>query len=247
MDKKQLNIIMPMCGEGQRMKDGGFSMVKPLIDVNGKYMFEHSVRSIIDSNQDRFNMCFTFIIRQDHESEFSFSTRIHQVMNNTNTKYNIKIIPGPTTGPVETLLLGNSFDNGLTIILDCDLAFNSNELLTFLNENPNNVLCTFKSKSPKFSYVKINRAGNAVKTAEKEVISTHAIMGAYVFENGLELKQLCTDMYEAFKNGELEAKECYTSLLYNILIKNNKIVKTVNVLKYDSFGTPSELKEYINK
>ena len=41
-----MNIIIPMAGLGSRVKDEGFELPKPLIEVNNKTLIEHSVDTL---------------------------------------------------------------------------------------------------------------------------------------------------------------------------------------------------------
>ena len=42
-----MNIVIPMVGLGKRFSDAGFKKPKPLIDVKGKSIIEHSVESFL--------------------------------------------------------------------------------------------------------------------------------------------------------------------------------------------------------
>ena len=44
-------------------------------------------------------------------------------------------------------------------------------------------MITFSSTEPQYSYIKFDEEGNIVGTIEKEVVSTEAICGAYLFKN----------------------------------------------------------------
>jgi HAD superfamily hydrolase (TIGR01509 family) len=64
---KNLNILIPMAGEGSRFKQVGYIVPKPMIEINGKPMIQHVVDNLnIDAN-------FIFCIRKDHEEQFNIS------------------------------------------------------------------------------------------------------------------------------------------------------------------------------
>jgi NDP-sugar pyrophosphorylase family protein len=41
-----MNIVIPMAGLGSRFKTEGFKLPKPIIEVNGKTLIEHSVSTL---------------------------------------------------------------------------------------------------------------------------------------------------------------------------------------------------------
>ena len=62
-----MKVILPMAGNGQRFFDDGYTLPKPLIDVNGKPMFKR----VIDNLHLGDNVQPWFIVRQDHVNEYS--------------------------------------------------------------------------------------------------------------------------------------------------------------------------------
>lgn len=73
--------------------------------------------------------------------------------------------------------------------MDCDLEFRSKAyieeikriLKTPITQVNGGMVVSFESNLPKYSYAEINSKGLVVRTAEKEVISNHALCGAYFF------------------------------------------------------------------
>lgn len=71
--------------------------------------------------------------------------------------------------------------------MDCDLEFQSQELINNINQilsQPSEkvnggLLVSFNSNLPKYSYAEIGPNNIVKRTAEKEVISSHALCGAY--------------------------------------------------------------------
>lgn len=94
---------------------------------------------------------------------------------------------------------------------------------------------TFRSNSPQYSYVKLNKEGRIIETVEKVVVSDSAICGAYYFKN--------KEIVEKYLHNYISSciyDEYFFSGLYNVLIADNR-----NIIKFDtdfhlSFGTPSE-------
>lgn len=73
------------------------------------------------------------------------------------------------------------------IVMDCDLEFSSKALMENIqtivsqstNEMDGGLLVSFESDQPKYSYAEIDENNIVKRTAEKEVISSHALCGAY--------------------------------------------------------------------
>lgn len=242
---RDLHIIIPMAGEGSRFLDKGIKTPKPLIKLEGKYLFERALSSL---NEINANKVFTFIIRQNHIDEFNIDIIIKEIYPNAN----ISIVQKTTRGAVETCLLAKEFLklNEGVIIIDCDLQFYSEEYNNFiysdLNNENNNIggsLVSFQSTKPIYSYAATNEDGFVVKTAEKEVISNNALIGSYYFSNS---KFFITTAIKLLNESNQNHPEFYVSLLYNYLLKDGYDVKLTKATMYYSYGTPDELQENKN-
>jgi dTDP-glucose pyrophosphorylase len=98
-------------------------------------------------------------------------------------------VPDSTQGAACTALLAiNYIDNDEELLI-----LNGNELLdedfsSVISESRHRRLAaaviTFSSVHPRYSYVRVNEAGNVVEAAEKNPISRHATAGFYWFAKG---------------------------------------------------------------
>lgn len=104
------------------------------------------------------------------------------------------------------------------------------------------MLVSFESDLPKYSYAEIDANNIVRRTAEKEVISNHALCGAYFFSSG---KGFLKVAHQLLDNSIPNKSEFYVSLLYNYLLKNGETVKLCLMENYYSYGTPEELKRYM--
>jgi dTDP-glucose pyrophosphorylase len=105
------------------------------------------------------------------------------------------------------------------------------------------MLLTFQSDNPRYSYVEIDEKGKAVRTAEKVVISNHAILGGYFFNSGTLFKDLAN---EFIANGLPQGlKEYFMSHLFNILLDRKLSIEIADVDIMHIFGTPEELNQYL--
>ena len=61
-----MQIVIPMSGFGERFRRAGYTVPKPLIEIDGKTIIEH----VVDMFPGETN--FTFIVNQDHLDNPSF-------------------------------------------------------------------------------------------------------------------------------------------------------------------------------
>ena len=181
---RPLHIIMPMAGEGSRFLKEGWMVPKPLIQLHGDPLFIRAINSLDISD---IEMKYSFIVRQEHIDKYDIDKMIRDYLPVANVYSVLKT----TRGAVETCLLaeqGIDKDDAI-IVMDCDLEFRSlnfvaiiKEILSkTIEEVDGGALVSFQSNMSKYSYAQIDENNNVLRTAEKEVISNHALCGAYFF------------------------------------------------------------------
>lgn len=233
---------MPMGGLGQRFRDAGIDTPKPLINVNGIPMFQKALASY---NTYEGEKRYVFVIRKDTEDEYGISKQIKALLPDAK----IKLLDHNTRGAVETCLVAEELiDPTLPlVIMDCDISFDASNYFELINdavqsEAFDGLLLSFNSDNPRYSFAEIDSGSTVIRTAEKVVISEHALMGAYFFTHANTFlsaahKLLGSEISESMK-------EYYVSLIYNILIESGKKIGLAKGTFY-CFGTPEELKSYL--
>ena len=242
---RPLHIIMPMAGEGSRFLKEGWTTPKPLIMLNGKTLFEHAISSIAAPD---IELKYSFIVRQEHIDQYRIDKQIRAIL----PKANVFSVLKTTRGAVETCLVAESAlaDEDGVIVMDCDLEFRSKAFLEILTENlslplseaEGGALVSFESNEPRYSYAEVGTDGFVKRTAEKEVISCHALCGAYFFSTGKKFKQIA---HRLLGEPEFKKPEYYVSLLYNYLLEDGEKVQLATMEEYYSYGTPEELTKYL--
>ncbi len=242
---RTLHIIMPMAGEGSRFMKEGFITPKPLIPFKGKVLFERAINSVSGINVPRK---YSFIVRQEHIDKYQIDKKINEILPDAN----IFSVQKTTRGAVETCLLAQSSieKNDAILIMDCDIEFQSinfnksiSEILSQPIEKVNGgLLLSFESNKPCYSYAEIDENNTVLRTAEKEVISNHALCGAYFFSKA---ESFLFAAYELLNDRTFKKPEFYVSLLYNQLLTNGEVVKLAQMEQYYSYGTPEELNFYL--
>lgn len=230
----KINLIMPMAGGGTRFKKEGIILPKPLIELNKKPFFYWATQSIVKFIDIE---SIVFVVLKEHIEKYNIDKEI--------LKYypyaKLQIIDDILNGAVLTCLEGiKLIDNNNPILFnDCDHAFICKSFYEYcLKRNFNKMdgaLLTFNSNDAKYSYVTLDESGNVIKTIEKKVISDKAICGAYYFKNK-DIFKISTEEY--LNNCDYE--EYFVSGIYNIMAKNNMLIKYFLTDLHISFGTPEE-------
>lgn len=236
---------MPMAGEGSRFINEGWTTPKPLIQLHGKELF---IRAIDSVKTEEVPMKYSFIVRQEHIDKYQIDKKIVAIIPDAHIFSVLKT----TRGAVETCLIAESAidDEDAVIVMDCDLEFRSikfseiikKNLLQPIDEANGGALVSFESKSPKYSYAEVGYDGQVIRTAEKEVISNHALCGAYFFSTGKRFKEIA---HQLLNEPEFKRPEYYVSLLYNYMLADGEKVQLATMEDYRSYGTPEELKQYL--
>ncbi len=235
-----MNIIIPIGGIGQRFKDEGYDMPKPLINVLGKPMIYRVISNLeIDYNKDKIH-----IVYNNHLKEFNFETLIKFWFPHINISFTS--LDYLTKGAAETVLKGlETFTeeelNDNILLLDCDTFYSENIIKHYKQSDIKNVIFYFNdtNSNPIFSYIKLED-NKVIEIKEKIKISDNANTGAYGFESGNELKQYCSEILDL-------DQELYTSCVYDEMIKDGKTIHGYEIKNFHCVGTPLQLKVYCNK
>ena len=242
---RHLHIVMPMAGEGSRFANAGWTTPKPLIELNGEPLFKHAISSVA---AEGIVLKYSFIVRYEHIEKYGIDAGIKAFL----PAANIFSVMKTTRGAVETCLIAESAiaDDDAVIVMDCDLEFRSKKFIEIIKETlaqpmedaNGGALVSFESNEPRYSYAALGEDGFVTRTAEKEVISNHALCGAYFFSTGKRFKQIAHQLLDEPK---FKKPEYYVSLLYNYLLADGEKVCLASMEEYYSYGTPEELKRYM--
>ena len=234
-----------MAGEGSRFLKEGWTTPKPLIELNGQPLFKHAIISVTDKD---IQMKYSFIRRQEQIDKYQIDNHIRSFVPEANLFSVVKT----TRGAVETCLIAENAiaDDDAVIVMDCDLEFRSKKFMEIIKQILNKpieeatggALVSFESNEPRYSYAALGEDGFVARTAEKEVISNHALCGAYFFASGRRFKQIA---HLLLAEPAFTKPEYYVSLLFNYLLKDGEKVWLAPMEEYYSYGTPEELKRYL--
>lgn len=236
---------MPMAGEGSRFLKEGWTTPKPLIELKGVPLFKRAIGSVVIEGAP---MKYSFIVRKEHIDRYHIDDQIKAILPNANIFY----VEKTTRGAVETCLIAEPMisDKDSIVVMDCDLEFRSKgyiqgikHILEHAVEEVNGgMLVSFESTEPRYSYAEIDENMIVKRTAEKEVISSHALCGAYFFSSA---KGFLNAAHRLLNEPVFTKPEYYVSLLYNYLLADGENVRLATMEEYYSYGTPEELRRYL--
>ena len=246
-----MNIIIPLCGRGERFKSSGYTDPKPLINVFGKPMLFY----VLDNLNLTMNDNIYIIVNDKSLFEQIISD------NYPADKYpNIRLIElsQQTSGASETLYLGlksiiahtehthdTHTQHTKTILMDCDTFYTQDVLSMYKKANCNAVYYTNNvEKNPIYSYITLY-GPNVSRIAEKHKISDYANTGIYAFVDIYQLAKYAeyVVLNKIFANGE-----CYISCIIDEMLKDKHIFAGIELDSRYVFnlGTPTQLTKYVN-
>jgi len=236
---KEMNIIVPLAGEGRSFKNAGYTFPKPLVEIRGKPMIQLAVENLNTEGK------FIFLVKEEHHTRYNLNYLLNLIAPNCK----IIIVNQPTRGAAETVLLAKEHidnDNPL-VIANCDqfIEWNSNEFFySMAADECDGGIVTFKSNHPKWSYAKIGKEGFVEEVAEKKPISDTATVGIYYYKKGSDFVKYAKQMID--KNINLNG-EFYVCPVYNEMISDSKKIRTFQIDQMWGLGTPEDLNHFLIK
>lgn len=229
-------IVMPMAGAGRRFRSTGEERPKPLVPVLGVPMFRLAVQSLRTWFPDAPVIC---VVQAAHDRGHDLSSRLREALPNVA----VAIVPALTGGALETCLAAEALvahPAAPLVVMDCDLTFRAASYAARLGEmrDAAGLLLSFRSRAPRYSYAAM-QDGRVVRTAEKEPISDHALIGAYGFASAELFFRIARSIVA--RNQRVGSGEFYVSAAFNDLIADGQTVRLEDADDYWSFGTPEEL------
>lgn len=233
---KEINILIPMAGDGSRFKVAGYTSSKPMIDVFGRPMIELVIQNLQSFKED-VKLNFICCVRRDNSDAIAFLKR---------NDIGMVLVDSLTSGPASTCLLAKShIDNSLPLIITNSdqfiFNFKMKEFLNYCNDY-DAVIGTFFSKSAKNSYLRLNEKNLVTSVVEKVVISDIATNGLHFWKSGSMFVDSATKM---IKDGRCANNgEYYISETFNYLIKDGSRVGVYHFNEHFPIGTPDDLNTF---
>lgn len=233
----QITVIVPMAGKGKRFADAGWIPPKPFIDINGRMMSEYVLEGL-----DTSNMRLVLVLRDDFLP--SYEDKIQRMLQAfAATPVYVHSV---TQGAACTVLAARQyFGEGPIVIADSDTFFRPPLFKNFVHDALQRrldiSLLTMPENNPAYSYALTDAEGKLLDVAEKEVISSHAICGAYYFS---KKKYFIEPLIELLIYGRTVKNEYYLSQVCRESLKLGASGGIFEAQLQDilCMGTPEQLK-----
>ena len=228
-------LVVPMAGRGERFRQGGFTLPKPLIPVDGQPMFVRATNSL----PLRLATRLVFAILQEHVEEFALDMLIQQHFASWPLK--IVVLSETTSGQAETVVRAvEGEDEHLPLLIfNADSAFEDDleNYLPNLSPDVAGVLQVFTDNQTRWSFARCGPGWRVIETAEKRPVSSLACTGLYYFRQVSEFRRL-------FANMKPTLGETHIAPMYNDLIGRGELVLAKPVSRFWCFGTPEDYRDY---
>lgn len=238
-----MNILIPMAGLGTRFKNEGFELPKPIIEVNGKTLIEHSVSSLGMKGK------YIFITRKyENPNDNVLLTKKLKELDPESIEIQLD---KPTRGAVETCLFASEhIDNtDPLVITNCDQITDWDPQLfqSFISDSSlDGAVVTYTSVNPKNSFAVVEN-DRIIKMVEKNPVSDIALIGLHYWKRGSDFIKSAKKLLDNFES--IGRPECYVSESYNYLIEDGLHIKNfhLSINQFIPLGTPYDLKIYQGK
>jgi HAD superfamily hydrolase (TIGR01509 family) len=236
----QMNVLIPMAGNGSRFQKEGYQDIKPLIKVRDNIpMIQVVIRNLnIAANH-------VFIAQSPHIEKYCLKTWLPLIVG-----YPTKVIEvaAVTEGAACTTLLAIDFINNDQPLLiansDQFVEFDTNAFLyRMMNlEIDGGILCfEIDNQDPKWSYAEME-GGYVKHVYEKKPVGNFATVGIYFWKKGSDYVKYAQQMMQDPQNKI--NNEFYVAPVYNFAIADHKKIVKFDVKKMWGLGIPDDLKYF---
>lgn len=235
-----INILIPMAGNSLYFSETEYPFPKPLIEIGKLTMIEHVIRNLSSVSKD---IQFIFVVSSEDCRKFHLDSTLNII---TDHQCRILRLDSETKGAACSALMAIGYigNDCPLIIANFDQLFDDSlqDLIRRLQEADAGVV-TFESVHPRWSYVRLDKQGFVVETAEKRPISREAIAGLYYFRRGSDFVEAA--MRSINKGSSVNGNFYIAPALNELILQGKKIrVAKVDTSRYHTFYTPQKIKEY---
>lgn len=243
-----MQIIIPMSGFGERFRRAGYSLPKPLIEVEGKSIIAH----VIDMFPGEHD--FLFICNQDHLAESQF--RMREIIESACPTGRIVGIEPHKLGPIHAVKqAADLLDMDRPVIVNyCDFTcyWDWADFKDFVIANEcRGAIPAYKGFHPhslgSTNYAYLRESGGIVDgIQEKQPYTSNrmdefASSGTYYFASA---KIMLDAFDEVVKRNLNVGGEFYVSLAYIPLLEDGALVTVYPLQHFMQWGTPEDVSEY---
>lgn len=244
MNKKDIQLIIPMSGIGKRFIEAGYPDPKPLIPVDGRQIIAH-VLDIFPGVED-----VTFICNEDHIKH----TNMKAILETYCPTGKIVTIPSHKKGPVYAVaqIFDQIDDDRPVIVSYCDYGtvWDFDAFLEAVDGYEGGIPCytgfhPHMLGSDNYAFCKEEDL-ILLDIKEKEPFTDNkmdefASNGTYYFGSG----DIVKTYFQKLMDADLNLKgEFYVSLVYKMLLEDGLLTRIFEIEKMLQWGTPYDLEIY---
>jgi capsule biosynthesis phosphatase len=240
-----MNMVIPLCGFGDRFMVQRYHMPKPLVMFQGRPILYYLMDQIVTSAQD--GDCVTVIYPKYFDSDHQFRNQLQYYY--PSIPFCFVDIIQPTKGALDTVLQGvkqTSTDSPI-LVLDGDTYYRCDVISQFRHVHGRAAVACFEDESDSTSYSFVqfqSDDGQISDIQEKNRISAFACSGAYFFASKAEFIRIA-QIVLADPNYKTRG-EYYVSTVIQAYIRGRMLVKAVRIQALDvcCLGTPELLMQH---
>jgi NDP-sugar pyrophosphorylase family protein len=237
---KNIQLVIPMAGKGQRFADAGYTDLKPMLPIHGVPMI-----SIVLKNLYSRRLSDVILVCQRETLEKS---NLRESLNWLDIPLTILCVDSITEGPADTVRLARMAirDNQPLVIANSDQFING-DLTEFYDQTADpklgGVVLTMNDIDSKWSYARVDGNNRILEIREKKVISNNATVGIYGFSRADIAWNCFNEMWAA---GDRTNNEFYVAPSYNYM--GNSISKIISLGKMNhimhGIGIPEDFESF---
>jgi putative flippase GtrA/NDP-sugar pyrophosphorylase family protein len=244
-----MQVVIPMSGSGERFRRAGYTVLKPLIEVNGRPIIGHVV-DMFPGVDD-----FLFICNRDHLAEPAF--RMEEILREICPSGRILPIEPHKRGPVHAVLAaGAAIDlSRPTVINYCDFTcyWSFEHFARYVAEvGCDGAIPAYTGFHPHMlgsvNYAYVRETNGWVEDIQEKKPFTdaptreYASSGTYYFRTGAMALDYCRRCLE--EGPDLNG-EYYVSLVYKPMLEDGRGVVVYPLQHFMQWGTPEDLATYL--
>ena len=239
---RDIQLVVPMAGKGQRFAVAGYSGLKPLLPIHGQSMI-----SVVLKNLYSEYLSDVILICQRETLETS---NLRESLSWLDIPLTILCVDSITEGPADTVLRAKmAIKRDKPLVIANSDQFINGDLSKFYEETRNEdlggVVLTMEDNDPKWSYARVDSFGHVIEVREKQVISNQATVGVYGFSRA-EIAWGCFErMWQA---NDRTNNEFYVAPSYNYMEgRKSKVLSlgTINDIMH-GIGIPEDYEAFCN-
>ncbi len=235
-------IVIPMAGRGQRFRDAGYELPKPLIPVRGLPMYTWALRSVPLDAADR--VVFVCL-----ESDLADHGLGEDIRDRYDAHHPVVVsVPEVTGGQLCSVLAARDSlaDDESLVVYNADTYVVPSPNPPWVSAVPgvDGSLGVFRTEiGDHWSFVEPDASGRVIRTTEKQRISSWASTGLYHFARAGDFVEAADATVAA---GETAGGEYYVAPLYNRLIQAGAHIVMDEARAVWPLGTPAELAAFLD-